>query len=123
MSAQGLTIYCKNAHAVQYVHYDSFNAWNYKVSWIRGLVTRAKCICTILDKIFKDFFIFLAQFVFTASELELNYYHQKVHVRVASRVAERLKTRDLTKLGNFKKISEMLGFDGEYPAIHPKAKI
>ena len=27
------------------------------------------------------------------------------------------------KLGNFKKISEMLGFDGEYPAAHPKAKL
>ena len=27
------------------------------------------------------------------------------------------------KLGNFKKISEMFGFDGEYPAAHPKAKL
>ena len=26
------------------------------------------------------------------------------------------------KLGNFKKTPEMRGFDGEYPAIHPKAK-
>ena len=26
------------------------------------------------------------------------------------------------KLGNFKKIPEMLGFDGEYPAVHPKAR-
>ena len=26
------------------------------------------------------------------------------------------------KLGNFNKIPEMLGFDGEYPAVHPKAK-
>ena len=37
-------------------------------------------------------FHFLAQFVFTTSEKELDYYHQKVNVRVASRVAERLKT-------------------------------
>ena len=42
-------------------------------------------------------FHFLAQFLFTTSETELDYYQQKVNVRVASRVAERLKT--------FKKIS------------------
>ena len=33
-----------------------------------------------------------------------------------------LKTLDLRKLGNFKKIFEMLGFDDEYPAGHPKGK-
>ena len=37
-------------------------------------------------------FHFLAQFVFTTSERELDYYHEKVHVGVASQVAERLKT-------------------------------
>ena len=37
-------------------------------------------------------FPFLAQFFFTTSETELDYYHQKVSVRVASRVAEQLKT-------------------------------
>ena len=36
-------------------------------------------------------FNFLAQFVFTTSETEVDYYHQKVNVRFASRVAERLK--------------------------------
>ena len=64
----------------------------------------------------------LAQFLFTKSETELDHYHQKVNVRVASRVAKRLKTWDLRKLGNFKKILEMLGFDGVYPAVHPRAK-
>ena len=54
--------------------------------------------------------------------MEVGYYHQKVNVRVASRVAERLKTWDLRKLGNFKKIPEMLGFDGEFPIVRPKAK-
>ena len=29
---------------------------------------------------------------------------------------------DLRKLGNFKKIPEIRGFDGEYPAVNPKAK-
>ena len=32
------------------------------------------------------------------------------------------KTLDLRKLGNFKKILEMFGFDGEYPAGHSKGK-
>ena len=62
----------------------------------------------------------LAQFVFTTSKTELDYHHQKVNVRVTSRVAERLKTKNLRKLGNFKKIPEILGFDGEYPAVTQK---
>ena len=33
------------------------------------------------------------------------------------------KIKDIRKLGNFKKIPEMLGFDGLYPAVHPEAKI
>ena len=33
-----------------------------------------------------------------------------------------LKLKDLRKLENFKKIPETLGFDGEYPAVHPKTK-
>ena len=37
-------------------------------------------------------FHFLAQFVFTASEAELDYYHHRVNARVAERVAERLET-------------------------------
>ena len=52
-------------------------------------------------------FHFLAQFVLTTSETDLDYYNQKVNVRVASRVAERI---------------EMIGFDGEYPTVHPKTK-
>ena len=67
-------------------------------------------------------FHFSAQLFLTTSETELDYYHQKVSVRVASQVAERLKTEDLRKFGNFQKILEMLGFDGKYPAIQPKAK-
>ena len=66
-------------------------------------------------------FSLFAQFLFTTSETELGYYHQKVNVRVASRAAERLKTWDLRKLGNFKKIPKI--FDGEFPAVQPKAKL
>ena len=63
-------------------------------------------------------FDFLAKFVFTTSETELDYYHQKV----SARVVERLKTQDLKKLGNFQKIPEMLVFNGKYPAVQLKAK-
>ena len=58
----------------------------------------------------------IAQFVFTTSEAELDYYKQTVNSGVALRVAEQPKTWDLRKLGNFKKIPEMLWTDGEYPA-------
>ena len=36
-------------------------------------------------------FHFLARFLFTTSDTELDYYHKKKRVRVASRVPERLK--------------------------------
>ena len=47
--------------------------------------------------------------------------HQKVNITVLEGVAKRLKTQDLKKLGNLKKITKVLGFDGEYPAASPKA--
>ena len=51
-----------------------------------------RAVSAMLDKIFADFFYFLAQFIFTTSGTELDYYHQKVNVRVASQVFKRLKT-------------------------------
>ena len=45
-----------------------------------------------------------------------------MNVRVASPGAERIKTWDLRKLGNLKKIAKMIEFDGEYPVVHPKTK-
>ena len=68
------------------------------------------------------FFYFLAQCPFTTSKTELVYYHHRMNVSVASWVAEGLKTEDFSKLGNFNKIPEILGFDGKNPAVHPKAK-
>ena len=44
VSAQDLAIYRKNTYTKQYVHYGSFNPRNYKISWIRSLVTTAKRI-------------------------------------------------------------------------------
>ena len=66
-------------------------------------------------------FHFLVQFVFIISETELDYYHQKVNVPVVSRLAERLKTLNIRKLRNFKKIFQILGFDAKYLPVHPKA--
>ena len=80
---------------------------------------------------FVDFFMF-KQFPLTTSEMELDYHHQKVDVGVALRVAERRifadgggplcphKKKNLKILGNYKKISEILGLDREHPAGHPK---
>ena len=52
----------------------------------------------------------------------VDYYHRNVCLGVALRVAERLLTCNIRKSKNFKKISEMLGFDGKYPAGHRKNK-
>ena len=48
----GLRIYHKHTQTGQYVSFDSFTLWKWKVSWIRSLVTRAKRICSdnYLDK-------------------------------------------------------------------------
>ena len=53
----------------------------------------------------------LASFFFTTTETELDYYRQKVNVRVAC-----LKSYWTTyrKLGNFKKIFNMLWIDSKY---------
>ena len=73
-------------------------------------------VTKILNKIFVEFFHVLAQFPFTTSEMGLDHCHQKVNLRVASRVDERLK--DLgSRLGNFKKIPEMLGMMASLGAV------
>ena len=44
--------YLSSTQTVQYVNFDSFTLWKWKVSWIHSLVTRAKRICSenYLDK-------------------------------------------------------------------------
>ena len=49
-----------------------------------------KTCTTILDRKFSDFFHVLAQFPFTVYEMELDHHHEKVNVRVASRVIKQL---------------------------------
>ena len=76
-------------------------------------------------------FYVLAHCPFTKSDSELDYYHQKVKVRVASRVSSRvgkgLKTWYYIKLANsrkyeIKKIPEKLRTNGKTPNGQPKAK-
>ena len=38
----GPTIYRKNTHTGQYVNFESYTPWHYKINWIRSPVTRAK---------------------------------------------------------------------------------
>ena len=51
----------------------------------------------------------LPNFLFTTSETMGHYYLETQYVRVASQVAERLKTEDLRKLGNIRKLSKLHG--------------
>ena len=53
---------------------------------------------------------------FTTSKTKLNIQYSKLGLRVASRVAERLKTYDLRKLENIRKISKLGGRIGQCPA-------
>ena len=53
----------------------------------------------------------LAQLFSTTNETELVFISW--NARVALRVAKRLKTWDFSKLGNFKKIPEMLAYERE----------
>ena len=71
------------------------------------------------QNIFRPFHV-LEQCLFTTNETDLDYNHQKKNAQVVSQVNEKLRTEDHRKLGNFKKIPVMLGFDNQYPAGHPK---
>ena len=48
----------------------------------------------------------LPNFSFTTSETMGDYYLQIWYIRVASRVAKQLKTKDLRKLGRIRKVSK-----------------
>ena len=48
----------------------------------------------------------LPNFPFTRSETIRNFYLKTWYIRVTSRVAKRLKTYDLRKLGNITKLSK-----------------
>ena len=46
MHPDGISIYRKETHTAQFVHYDSFIKWNNKVAWIRSLTSRAIRLCS-----------------------------------------------------------------------------
>ena len=87
--------------------------WNFEINMDLTIYNLGQNICRL--------FHFLARFLFTASDTELDYYHKKKSVWVASRVPGRLMPSDLREFGNFKEIPEMLGFEDEYPGGYPKA--
>ena len=41
-----ISIYHKETHTAQFMHFDSFVKWNHKVSWIRSLTSRAVKLCS-----------------------------------------------------------------------------
>ena len=59
---------------------------------------------------------------FNYKSIGLDYYNKKENTWVASYVGERRKIWDLKKVGNFKKIPEMLGIEGEKQTGQPKGK-
>ena len=42
----GISIYRKETHTAQFVHFDSYTKWGHKIAWIRSLVNRAKKLCS-----------------------------------------------------------------------------
>ena len=46
ISRDGISIYRKETHTAQFVHFDSYTKWGHKIAWIRSLVNRAKKLCS-----------------------------------------------------------------------------
>ena len=67
-------------------------------------------------------FDILPNFPFTISETMCNYYLQAWYIRVASRVAERLKAYDPRTLGNIRKVSKPYRMVAQCPAP-PEMKV
>ena len=42
----GISVYREDTHTGQFVNFKSFTNWNYKIAWIRSLITRAKVLCS-----------------------------------------------------------------------------
>ena len=42
----GISIYRKETHTAQFMHFESFTKWNHKAAWIRSLTSRAKRLCS-----------------------------------------------------------------------------
>ena len=80
----------------------------------------------IFHKYICRLFHLLEQLPFTTSETELDYYQQRVNVRVASQVGKWLKAvnlrRILGNLGILRKISKIIDIQCDFPVGHLKYK-
>ena len=92
---------------------DISNVDNFWASTFETLVplrfSTLKLTCSLKQNFCRLFHV-LAQFRLTTNEMEVNYDHKKVNLRVSSRAAEQLKTKEL---GNLKRIPEILSLDDE----------
>ena len=83
-----------------------------KCGFINWEVTKCNISCLVFSLLYKTvlkswkkyLFHIFSQFWFTTSQMELDYYEQKVNIRVVTEVSERLK-----KLRDFKEILELIG--------------
>ena len=73
-----------------YISLEYFVSLNY---FVKNRNNYLLIMITIMDKIFVELFMCF-RLLSTASELELNYYHQIVYVRVVSRPPKQRKTWD-----------------------------
>ena len=46
ITPDGLNIFRKDTNTGQYINFESFAPWRYRISWIRSLVTRANRLCS-----------------------------------------------------------------------------
>ena len=99
---------CDFSEVAKQLYCNCTSAWVFfcKFAAIFQKAFRAEFFPQFEENICRLFDVLLAQFLFTTSEMVLDYYQQKVNVWVASRVAEQFKTKNLWKLGNFKKVLE-----------------
>ena len=65
----------------------------------------------------------LVQLPFVTRKMVLDIQYKKHCMRVASRIAEQLKTQDFRKLGKIGNITKVLGDRAQYPVFLPQIKI
>ena len=89
----------KETRTLQYI-FDHVSYLKRNMTQNTSFLSLCLITCNLGHKTCRLFHV-LAQFLFTTSETELDYYHQKVSVRDVSQAAGRPKTKDLRKLKNF----------------------
>ena len=99
----------------------------YSSNWIWSVIKRFWVIL-FLQYTYNNFhnilrlFNVLPNFLITTSEAMHDYYLKTRYIWVASQVAEKLKTEDLRKLGNIRKVSKLHKMIALSPIFLPKWK-